>query len=193
MEVLDAELEQIKNRITLSRHCRHHRPPPLLGGPELKFSSSVTFFPIFGLTAVLKILSFPALALGDNIADLLQLWHQQPVLQIITLANSPACNSGSSAEMLCQSHWKTQIEGLTKRQFVQVSVHRARVCTRSKMRYKCHVSPYFFHALSRQPPPPAPKAKDPSYRTPSPSNHLPLGVELPSSSRDRTHARSFFS
>ncbi len=42
----------------------------LLGGPELKFSSSVTFFPIFGLTAVLKILSFRALALGDNIADL---------------------------------------------------------------------------------------------------------------------------
>jgi hypothetical protein len=42
----------------------------LVGGPELKFSSSVTFFPIFGLTAVLKILSFPALALGDNIADL---------------------------------------------------------------------------------------------------------------------------
>jgi hypothetical protein len=26
-------------------------------------------FPIFGLTAVLKILSFPALASGDNIAD----------------------------------------------------------------------------------------------------------------------------
>jgi hypothetical protein len=42
----------------------------LIGGPELKFSSSVTFFPIFGLTAVLKILSIPALALGDNIADL---------------------------------------------------------------------------------------------------------------------------
>jgi hypothetical protein len=44
-----------------------------VGGPELKFSSSVTFFqffPIFGLTAILKILSFPALALGDNIADL---------------------------------------------------------------------------------------------------------------------------
>ncbi len=38
----------------------------LLGGPELEFSSSVTFFPIFGLTAVLKILSFPALASGDN-------------------------------------------------------------------------------------------------------------------------------
>jgi hypothetical protein len=41
----------------------------LLGGPELEFSSSVTFFPIFGLTTILKILSFPALALGDNIAD----------------------------------------------------------------------------------------------------------------------------
>ncbi len=40
-----------------------------VGGPELEFSSSVTFFPIFGLTAVLKILSFPALVLGDNIAD----------------------------------------------------------------------------------------------------------------------------
>ncbi len=78
----------------------------------------------------------------------------------------------SRGEMLRQSHWKTQIEGLTKRQFVQVSVHRARVCTRSKMRS----------------PPPAPKAKDPSYRTPSPSNHLPFGVELPSSSRDRTSA-----
>ncbi len=41
----------------------------MVGGPELEFSSSVTFFPIFGLTAVLKILSFPALASGDNIAD----------------------------------------------------------------------------------------------------------------------------
>ncbi len=41
--------------------------PPWIGGPELEFSSSVTFFPTFGLTAVLKILSFPALALGDNI------------------------------------------------------------------------------------------------------------------------------
>ncbi len=40
-----------------------------VGGPELEFSSSVTFFPIFGLTAVLKILSFPALASGDNIAN----------------------------------------------------------------------------------------------------------------------------
>ncbi len=45
-------------------------PPALLGGPALEFLSSVPFFPIFGLTAVLKILSFPALALGDNIADL---------------------------------------------------------------------------------------------------------------------------
>ncbi len=165
----------------------------MLGGPELKFSSSITFFPIFGLTAVLKILSFPALALGDNIANLWQFWHQQPVLQTVALAHSPTCNVGSSGEMLRQSHWKTQIEGLTKWQFVQVSVHRARVCTRSKMRYKCHVSPYFFHALSRQPPPPTPKAKDPSYRNPSPSNHLPLGVKLPSSSRDQTSPRSFFS
>ena len=35
-----------------------------------------------------------------------------------------------------------------------------------------------FYAFSRQPPPPAPRAKDPSYRTPPPSNQLPLGVEL---------------
>ncbi len=41
----------------------------MIGGPELDFSSSVTIFPIFGLTAVLEILSFPALASGDNIAD----------------------------------------------------------------------------------------------------------------------------
>ncbi len=41
----------------------------VIGGPELEFSSSVTLFPIVGLTAVLKILSFPALELGDNIAD----------------------------------------------------------------------------------------------------------------------------
>jgi len=43
---------------------------PKIGGVVLEFLSSVPFFPIFGLTAVLKILSFPALALGDNIADL---------------------------------------------------------------------------------------------------------------------------
>jgi hypothetical protein len=96
----------------------------------LKYLSSTPFFPIFGLTAVLKILSFQALALGDNIADLLQLWHQQPVLQIVTLAHFPACDSGSSTDMLRQSHWKIQIEGLTKRQFVPFSVHKARVCIR---------------------------------------------------------------
>jgi hypothetical protein len=84
-----------------------------VGGPELKYLSSAPFFPIFGLTAVLKILSFRALALGDNIADLLQLWHQKPILQIVTLAHSPACYTGSRREMLRQSHWKTQIEGLT--------------------------------------------------------------------------------
>ena len=67
------------------------------------------------------------------------------------------------AEMLCQSHWKTQIEGLTKRQFVQVSVHRARVCIRSKRRDKCSCSSIIFHVLSRQPPPPAPIAKDQSH------------------------------
>jgi hypothetical protein len=42
----------------------------LLGGVVLKFLLSALFFPIFGLTAVVKILSFRALALGDNIADL---------------------------------------------------------------------------------------------------------------------------
>ena len=45
----------------------------VVGGPVLKFVSSKTvspLFPIFGLTAVLKILSFGALALGDNIANL---------------------------------------------------------------------------------------------------------------------------
>ncbi len=92
-----------------------HAQQAQVGGSELKYLSSAPFFPIFGLTAVLKILSFRALVLGDNIADLLQCWHQQPVLQIVTRAHSPACNSGSSAEMPCQSHWKTQIEGLTKR------------------------------------------------------------------------------
>ena len=83
---------------------------------------------IFGLTIILKIISFGALALGDNIADSWQFWHQQPVLQIVTRVHSPWCNTGSSAEMLRQSHWKTQIERLTKRQFVLFSVHRARVC-----------------------------------------------------------------
>ena len=94
--------------------------------------------------------------MGDNIADLLQLWHQQPVLQIVTLAHSPACNSGSSAEMLRQSHWKTQIEGLMKRQFVPFSVHRARVCIRGSRWNQCHVPPYFFVpcAVNVLPPPP---------------------------------------
>ncbi len=95
--------------------------------------------------------------MGDNIADLLQLWHQQPVLQIVTLAHSPACNSGSSAEMLRQSHWKTQIEGLTKRRFVPFSVHRARVCSIRDSRWnQCHVPPYFFVpcAVNVLPPPP---------------------------------------
>ncbi len=113
----------------------------VVGGPELKYLSSTPFFPIFGLTTVLKILSFQALALGDNIADLLQLWHQQPVLQIVTLAHSPACSSGSSADMLRQSHWKTQIEGLTERQFVPFSVHRARVCIQGTRWDQCHVPP----------------------------------------------------
>ncbi len=67
-------------------------------------------------------------ALGDNIADVLHLWHQQLVLQIVTLALSPECATGSSGEMLRQSHWKTQIEGLTKRRYVPFSVQRARVC-----------------------------------------------------------------
>ncbi len=109
--------------------------------PRKASVSSAPIFPTFGLTAILKILSFRALALGDNIADLLQLWHQQPVLQIVTLAHSPACNSGSSAEMLCQSHWKTQIERLTKRRFVPFSVHRARVCIRGSRWDQCHVPP----------------------------------------------------
>jgi hypothetical protein len=127
-----------------------------LGGPELKYLSSAPFFPIFGLTAVLKILSFRALALGDNITDLLELWHQQPVLQIVTLAHSPACNTGSSAEMFRQSHWKTQIEGLTKQQFVPFSVQRARVCIRGSRWNQCHVPPYFFvpRAVNVLPPPP---------------------------------------
>ncbi len=84
--------------------CSH--PIAKLGGSDLIYLSSAPFFPFFCLTAVLKILPFQALALGDNIADLLQLWHQQPVLQIVTLAHPPACDSGSSAEMLRQSHWK---------------------------------------------------------------------------------------
>ena len=67
------------------------------------------------------------------------------------------------AEMLRQSHWKTQIEGLTKRQFVQVSVHRAKVCIHSKRRDKCSCSSIIFHVLSRLPPPPAPIAKDQSH------------------------------
>ena len=44
-----------------------------IGGPVLKFvaSNNVSpLFPIFGLTVVLKIFSFGALALGDNIANL---------------------------------------------------------------------------------------------------------------------------
>jgi hypothetical protein len=94
-------------------HCKEK--DSMLGGPELKYLSTAPFFPIFGLTAILKILSFQALALGDNIANLLQCWHQQLVLQIVTFAHSPACDSGSSTEMLRRSHWKTQIEGLTKR------------------------------------------------------------------------------
>ena len=59
-----------------------------LGGPAIKYLSSALFFPIFGLTAVLKILSFQALALGDKIANLLQSWRQQPVLQIVALTLS---------------------------------------------------------------------------------------------------------
>jgi hypothetical protein len=132
------------------------KPPPLVGGPELKYLSSAPFFHIFGPTAVLKIFSFQALALDDNIADLLQLWHQQPVLQIVTLTHSPACNSGSSAEMLCQFHWKTQIKGLTKWRFVPLSVHRARVCIRGSRWDQCHAPPYFFlpHTVNVLPPPP---------------------------------------
>jgi hypothetical protein len=41
-----------------------------VGGPLIKYLSSGPFFSFFGLTAVLKILSFGALALGDNIANL---------------------------------------------------------------------------------------------------------------------------
>jgi hypothetical protein len=41
-----------------------------MGGPLIKYLSSGLFFSFFGLTAVLKILSFGALALGDNIANL---------------------------------------------------------------------------------------------------------------------------
>ncbi len=41
-----------------------------VGGPLIKYLSSGPFFFFFGLTAVLKILSFGALALGDNIANL---------------------------------------------------------------------------------------------------------------------------
>jgi len=41
-----------------------------VGGPLIKYLSSSPFFSFFGLTAVLKILSFGALALGDNIANL---------------------------------------------------------------------------------------------------------------------------
>ena len=43
--------------------------------------------------------------------------------------------------MLRQSHWKTQIEGLMKRQFVMVSVHSARVCTHGKGATSAHVPP----------------------------------------------------
>ncbi len=94
--------------------------------------------------------------MGDNITNLLQFWHQQPVLQIVTLAHSPACDSGSSAEMLRQSHWKTQIEGLTKQQLVPFSVHRARVCIRGSRWDQCHDPPYFFvpRAINVLPPPP---------------------------------------
>jgi hypothetical protein len=58
--------------------------------------------------------------------------------------------------MFCQSHWKTQIEGLTKQQFVPFSVHIARVCIRGLRWDQCHVPPYFFvpRAINVLPPPP---------------------------------------
>jgi hypothetical protein len=42
---------------------------PMLGGPLIKYLSSSPFFSLFGLTAVLKILSFPSSDVGSNIAN----------------------------------------------------------------------------------------------------------------------------
>jgi len=57
------------------------------------------------------------------------------------LAHSPRCNTCSSSEMLCQSHWKTQIKGLMKRQFVLPFAHPARVCSAEKW---AMIHPFFF-------------------------------------------------
>jgi hypothetical protein len=91
-----------------------------------------------------QILSFRVWGVGSNIANYRQYWHQQPILQINALVHSPQCNTCSSAEMLCQSHWKTQIKGLTKQQFVLVSVHSARVCRAEKGGTRARVPPLFF-------------------------------------------------
>ena len=58
-----------------------------------------------------------------------------------------------------------------KRQFVLSFVHPARVCNTEKGGTRAHVPPLFFHALSRQLCPLPPRAKDPSFRTPPPSEH----------------------
>jgi hypothetical protein len=158
--------------------------------PGLWYLSSAHFFPIFGLTAVLKILSFRALALGDNIADLLQLWHQQPVLKIITLAHSPACNYGSSAEMLRQSHWKTQIEGLTKRRFFPFSVSRAR-CAYEAQGGTSAMFLHNFLCLVPSMSSPLPQSKGSILQDPLPIEPTSLRGRAATSSRDRTPARSF--
>jgi hypothetical protein len=82
--------------------------------------------------------------------------------------------------MLRQSHWKTQIEGLTKQRFVQVSVHRARVCKRSKTRDKCRIFLHFFSCLEPSTSSPHPQSKG---SLPLPQDPLPIervcGIKRP--------------
>ena len=134
-----------------AKYLSAHPSLALVGGPELKFLPSKKVFPLFSNFSSdrrTKNSLFSSPGVGWQHRQLWQFCHQQPVLQIDALAHSPACNTGSRGEMLRQSHWKTQIEGLTKRQFVQVSVHRARVCIRSVRRDKCSCFSLIFYVLS---------------------------------------------